>query len=156
MEKAKSIVLEFSILWFIIFLLAAIAVVLGVSDVGLGDFMIVSIGISIIQTFIVGFRKRFAIFIIPFFVLFCQCCLLFSYDPLGEGMETAVDLASLFSPFFDRIIMDNLSSFPFSTRKFLVILDCTILTVSYLVLELMLARYIITKTGLMRLESTLK
>lgn len=145
MEKTKSLVLSFIILWGCIILLSMIAVVCGISNTNVGAFAVIATFISVIQTCLIGFNKKYSVIVFPLFVLLCQCLMFLPNDPMGDGKEAAVGFASLLSPFFDGVTMRILSDFSYSTRMVLLFFDCTILTMLYLFLELSLARFIILK-----------
>jgi len=145
MERAKSLILQFIVLWGCVFLLSIIAVFCGISDVDFESFAVHTTILSCIQVFLIGFKKSYSVLIYPSIVFLLFLFLLLGDDPLGDGGEAAITATHILSPYFDKLTISIIDHFSFPIRNALLFVNCAILTWLYLFLELSLARFIILK-----------
>ena len=146
MGKCKTLILHFVITWLIFFLFSMIATWLNVSPVDIESILFSTTIIAAIQGFLIGFKKKYSLFVLPSLVLLFHLLLIWPNDPMGDGKEAAITSTELLSPYINSIIMSIIDRFSYPVRAVLFYLDTTILTWTYLFLLLVLAKLIVNKT----------
>ena len=146
MGKYKTLILHFVILWLIFFLLSMFAKWLNISPVDIESILFSTTIIAVTQGFLIGFNKKYSLFVLPSLALLFHLLLVLPNDPMGNGKEAAIASTELLSPYLNSIIMSIIDRFTYRVRAVLFYLDTTMLTWLYLFLVLFLAKLIIKKT----------
>lgn len=146
MGKYKTLILHFVIIWLIFFLLSMIAKWLNLSSVDLGSILFSTTIIAVTQGSLIGFNKKYSLFVFPSLALLFHLLLVLPNDPMGNGKEAAITSTEILSPYLNSIIMSIIDRFTYPVRAVLFYLDTTMLTWLYLFLVLFLAKLIIKKT----------
>ena len=152
MEKIKTIIIDFIVLWGCFFVLALIAITVGIYDGDLKSYailMAIMAVVAFIQSIFFPFNNKLAVLWLPSILLVCQCGAFWGADPTGTCREGASVIAQLCSPFIDKICTDIILSGNHSEKvcQLLFILDCTFFTWLYLLGVLSLAQFISNKIG---------